>query len=484
MRLPAFLRKNATWLIGLTVTLAVILVPLILLRPQTAAAPDAPLASLLTRVPETDHAHLLKGPYANGPEVTAACLTCHPDSASQIMATTHWTWESQPITVTWRSEPVTIGKKNQINNFCISAQGNEKKCMSCHAGYGWENDQFDFSNPLNVDCLICHADRGAYGKGDFGYPAEGVDLAAAAKSVGRPTRENCGACHYDGGGGNNVKHGDLDSSLNFPSESLDVHMSRLNLQCTDCHRTQDHVIKGRLLADNIVIQAAEQVQCTDCHASTPHEDDRLNAHTKSVACQTCHIPAVALKNPTKTYWDWSAAGQDRPEDHYTYLKIKGEFQYQNSVTPTYRWFNGSNAYRYLLGDTITPTQPTMINLPAGDINDPNAKIFPFKVHVAKQPYDTVNNILLAPRTAGEGGYWTTFDWPSALALGAQDAGITFSGQYGFAETRMYYPATHMVQPAENALQCESCHGANGRMDWQALGYPGDPMTWGGRLQAK
>ena len=48
MRLPAFLRKNATWLIGLTVTLAVILVPLILLRPQTAAAPDTPLASLLT----------------------------------------------------------------------------------------------------------------------------------------------------------------------------------------------------------------------------------------------------------------------------------------------------------------------------------------------------------------------------------------------------------------------------------------------------
>ena len=138
----------------------------------------------------------------------------------------------------------------------------------------------------------------------------------------------------------------------------------------------------------------------------------------------------------------------------------------------------------LLGDTITPTQPTMINLPAGDINDPNAKIFPFKIHIAKQPYDTATNTLLAPRTAGENGYWTTFDWPSALALGAQDAGITFSGQYGFAETWMYYPTTHMVQPAENALQCESCHGADGRMDWQALGYPGDPITWGGRSQAK
>ena len=118
-----------------------------------------------------------------------ACLTCHPDSAAQIMATTHWTWESAPEMADWRGETVTIGKKNQINNFCISAQGNEKTCMSCHAGYGWEDDQFDFSDPHKVDCLVCHADRSTYGKGDYGYPAEGVDLTAAAQSVGLPTRE-------------------------------------------------------------------------------------------------------------------------------------------------------------------------------------------------------------------------------------------------------------------------------------------------------
>ena len=402
MRISALLKKNATWLIGLTVTLAVILIPVLLLRPPATEALKNPAAKLPTRVPETDHAHLLKGPYANGPEVTQACLTCHPNSAAQLMATTHWTWESAPEMADWRGKTVTIGKKNQINNFCISAQGNENTCMSCHAGYGWENDQFDFSDPHKVDCLVCHADRATYGKGDYGYPAEGVDLAAAAQSAGLPTRENCGTCHYDGGGGNNVKHGDLDTSLNFPSENLDVHMSGLNLQCIDCHRTTDHVVKGRLLADNIAIEPTEQVQCTDCHAAAPHKDERINAHTASVACQTCHIPAVALKNPTKVNWDWSTSGQDRPEDHYTYLKIKGDFHYETDVVPTYRWFNGSNAYRYLLEDPITPTLPTMINLPAGDIKDPNAKIFPFKVHVAKQPYDTVNKTLLAPRTVRRG----------------------------------------------------------------------------------
>lgn len=480
MRLPVSLKKNAPWVIGLIVTLAVILVPLALLRPSRSEARDNPAASVPTRVPETDHTHLLKGPYASGAEVTQACLTCHPDAAGQLMATTHWTWESAPVMAEWRGEMVTIGKKNQINNFCISAQGNEEKCMSCHAGYGWGDGDFNFADPLNVDCLVCHADRSLYGKGDYGYPLAEVDLAAAAQSVKLPTRENCGFCHYDGGGGNNVKHGDLDSSLNYPAETLDVHMGRMNLLCIDCHRGTDHRIKGRMLADNLTIAAEEQVQCTDCHAEAPHEDVRINAHMASVACQTCHIPAVALKNPTKLTWDWSTSGQDRPDDHLTYLKIKGDFHYDTDVMPTYLWFNGSNEYRYLLGDKIDPTAPAMINVPAGDINDPTAKIFPFKVHIAKQPYDTVNNILLAPRTAGEGGYWTTFDWPSGLALGAQDAGIPFSGQFGFAETWMYYPATHMVQTASDALRCEGCHGSDGRLDWRALGYDGDPIQWGSR----
>jgi len=125
-----------------------------------------------------------------------------------------------------------------------------------------------------------------------------------------------------------------------------------------------------------------------------------------------------------------------------------------------------------------------MNPPAGSIDDPTAKIFPFKLHVGMQPYDTLYKILLQPLTAGEGGFWTTFDWNSALQLGSQFTGTPYSGQYGFTETWMYWPTTHMVQPAENALQCADCHSSNGRMDWQALGYPGDPMVWGGRTQQR
>lgn len=465
------------WLIGLLVTLAVIIVPLILFWPRASKAANDPWDNVPVRPPHTSHVDLIQGDLTSGPEVTQACLECHTEAAFQVMDTVHWTWESDPVQIEGRPESVTIGKKNQLNNFCIGIQSNWKGCTSCHAGYGWEDAEFDFSIPENVDCLVCHDTSGAYIKTKGGWPAEGIDLLAAAQSVGYPTRENCGGCHFNGGGGNGVKHGDLDSSLYFPSEAVDVHMGRYNFQCTDCHQSQDHDIKGRAIS--VSMDRKNQVYCEDCHSTDLHEDPRINAHTDTVACQTCHIPAGAVKDPTKMVWDWSTAGQDLPEDPHEYLKIKGSFVYETNFTPDYFWYAGIKD-RYLIGDTLDPNQVTELTTLAGDISDPQAKIFPFKTHLAKQPFDSVFNYLLQPRTAGEGGFWATFDWDSALRLGSQDINLPYSGQYGFAETSMYWPITHMVVPSEQALQCDACHSANSRLDWEALGYHGDPIEWGGR----
>ncbi|MGQ9834153.1 MAG: tetrathionate reductase family octaheme c-type cytochrome [Candidatus Villigracilaceae bacterium] len=483
------------WLLGLIGILAVLLVPLIALWPKSARALDDPWAAVPKHPVHVPHADIVAAKFKGvdpaaitGPDITRACLECHPKAAEDVMMTSHWTWQSPEFEIPWRGgETATIGKFNQINNFCISARGNQKSCMSCHIGYDWQEDEnvqdgnygANLKDPANVDCLVCHAQSG-YAKGSYGNPREGVNLLAAAKSVGAPTRIQCGSCHFDGGGGNGVKHGDLDESLYYPSESQDVHMGRNNLICTDCHTTTNHQVKGRLVVDNLTVNPAEQVSCTQCHNANPHADERINLHMDSVACQTCHIPAFAVEDPTKTFWDWSTSGQDIGDDHFTYLKIKGNFVYEKNVQPTYLWFNGNLEYRYLLGDKIDPTQPTYINKVAGNINDPTAKIFPFKLHVAKQPYDTGFSYLLAPITAGPDGYWTTFDWDKAFRLAEQRIGLPYSGSYDFTETYMFWPITHMVQPKENALQCNDCHGDNGRMDWQALGYPGDPMQWGGR----
>ena len=480
--------KKPYWILGLLGLLIVVIVPIVVFLPRTSKPADDPWAYVPKESVHVDHTDIIRAPFETGQEVTRACLECHEEAGQEMLKTSHFTWESQAFNVPWRDEPVTIGKKNQINNFCIGTQGNEKKCTTCHVGFGWSDPSFDFSDVENIDCLACHADTTNYAKGEYGLPATGIDLLFAAQSVRMPTRDNCGKCHFDGGGGNGVKHGDLDESLYFPTENLDVHMGRYDFLCTDCHQTENHQIKGRLVADNYSVNPDEQVACTDCHIITPHDDERINIHTASVACQTCHIPAVALEDPTKVTWDWSTAGHDLAEDHYTYLKIKGNFTYEKDYQPTYTWFNGNLEYRYLLGDKMDPREPTYIDKPAGDIRDPKSKIFPFKIHIAKQPYDTVNDILLQPRTGGnalEGdGFWETFDWPSALELGAQDTGLDYSGQYGFAETWMLWPTTHMVQPKENALNCEDCHSENSRMDWDGLGYLGDPIEWGGRFDVQ
>ena len=469
-----------SWLFGLVLIAGLIVVPILIFLPAgDQPSSGDPWENVPLRIPHTDHTDIIQGPFESPQDVTRACLDCHPEAASEVMATVHWTWESQPYQLEGRDSTVTVGKKNSINNFCIGIQGNWPGCTSCHAGYGWEDANYDFTREENVDCLVCHDNTGTYVKGIAGLPVEGVDLLDVARSVAEPTRENCGSCHFNGGGGNAVKHGDLDETLYFPPSNVDVHMGEHDFLCTDCHQTDEHNIMGRSIS--VSLDDANQIYCTDCHTEDLHEDERINSHIASVACQACHIPNAATRDATKMYWDWSTAGSDEIEESlHTYLKIKGSFVYEANFTPVYRWYNGEVAERYILGDKIDPDQVVSINLPAGSITDPSARIFPFKVHLAKQPYDTVNNILLQPKTYGEGGFWEEFDWGLALQLGSDITGLDYSGEYGFTETEMYWPTTHMVAPSADALTCDQCHGPEGRMDWEALGYFGDPLDWGGR----
>jgi octaheme c-type cytochrome (tetrathionate reductase family) len=477
------------WIGGLIFILVLVSVPVWYFTRSADAEPgqvvDTPWEHMPRRAAHVDHKDLFSGPFETGQQVTQSCLECHEDAGEQVIHTAHWRWQADPVQMEGRDEPVSVGKKNAINNFCIGIQGNWAACTACHAGYGWEDETFDFENTANVDCLVCHDNSGGYRKSKKGLPAEGVDLLAAAKSVGLPTRQNCGGCHFRGGGGNAVKHGDLDESLYYPDENLDVHMGRYDFQCIDCHQTKDHVIGGRAIT--VSVDNANQIACTDCHSSKLHADARINAHTPTVACQTCHIPEVAVKQATKTHWDWSQAGdEEREESTHEYLKIKGSFIYEKNLKPEFIWYNGL-ADRYLLGDELDADGLTPLNHPKGDIRDPNARIWPFKVHLAVQPYDAQYNYLMQPVTSGKGGYWNDFDWDQALKLGSEVTGMDYSGEFGFAATSMYWPQTHMVAPKSQALQCKACHCEKGCIDWEELGYPGDPIKWGGRermLQVK
>ena len=92
------------WLIGLSLTAALILGPILIFFPRTAEAEENPWAHVPERLTQTDHTFLMEGPFETGQEVTQACLACHEDAAFQVMQTAHWTWESEPVSLPARLE--------------------------------------------------------------------------------------------------------------------------------------------------------------------------------------------------------------------------------------------------------------------------------------------------------------------------------------------------------------------------------------------
>lgn len=493
-----------------------------------------------------DHStfEVLQQPFTSGPEVTAACLSCHTEAAKQVQATTHWTWEFK--------HPQTgqvLGKKHEPNVFCGSLKSNYPRCTSCHVGYGWEDSNFDFSVEQNVDCLACHDTTGTYlktedGAGHPAYqdvlvngeykiennrPVKKVDLGWVARSVGATSRQTCGSCHFYGGGGDGVKHGDLDSSLVMPDRALDVHMdaSGLNFSCSTCHTADAHSVDGSRYS----MQAKDthgvdvpgsshggRASCESCHGDKPHAfgiNNKLNDHTGKVACQTCHIPEFARGGvPTKMYWDWSQAATKMKRDEngelvlnakgkpvlyfeydengwMNYANHKGVFRNAVNVPPVYRWFDGQIEYT-MLDDEIDPGKRVSVNKVKGDYDDPDARIWPFKHMTGKQPYDKQTNRLLATNVFGPDGddaLWTNFDWVKALIVGQEDAvasGVAqdlFSGEHGFVDNEMFWPITHMVAPKEQALTCDSCHARDGRLaELKGFYMPGrDSSVWVDRL---
>jgi octaheme c-type cytochrome (tetrathionate reductase family) len=425
----------------------------------------------------------LKKKFASGPEITQACLSCHSEAEAQFHKTIHWKW-----LVPGTEDGKQIGKAGySLNNFCISTnKTNDNSCLACHPGWGTSTE--------SINCMVCHGQKSInwdeafedmqyfMSESDEESQEMAADLSheiqAAAQAVGRPTRKNCGSCHFYGGGGDGVKHGDLDTSLTKPNKALDVHMGLdgQNFDCVRCHTTRQHNIAGRMYTapaythrkSLIEDDTIDKITCESCHSATPHKSgSKANDHTDKVACQSCHIPSMARVNPTKMSWDWSRAGEKKDgkpfktKDEfgkYDYMSIKGQMKWDKNIEPEYFWFNGS-IQSITTADQIDPSGEVAVSAPVGDRQDPNARIFPFKIHHGNQPYDKVHKTLLAPRLSGADGYWKTLDWQRALSVGQKELGLPYSGEFDFVETTYVFPTTHMVAPKENVVACSECHTA-------------------------
>jgi len=430
----------------------------------------------------------IQGPFSDPRKVTQKCLECHEDAADEVMQTQHWNWQQKQVV---NGKEQLYGKKTAMTNFGITVDGNWPHCTSCHIGYGWENASFDFKEKNNIDCLGCHDTTDTYvkAKRGAGMPrgftewlerGKPVDLLYVARNVGKPTKKTCGSCHFGGCGAARVKHGDLDPSFAGPPLEIDIHMAAdgQNFDCQKCHYPEEkHNIMGHYMAPSS--EGNYQSGCVECHSEAPHELKILNSHYEAVACQTCHIPTFARQYPAKTDWDWSTPERESAtEGRYGKIipvKGVGGFSWKKNMTPIYEWYNGTDL-AYMRGDKIDPEGVTALNKPVGSKDDKQSKIFPFKIHRAKQIYDTKYKTIITPfiEKEGETAFWKTYDWDAAAKKGMAATGLRYSGNYDFTNTIMYWRINHGVVPGEKALDCLECHGSHGRMDWQELGYEGDP----------
>ncbi len=450
--------------------------------PGRSMAQQATKSKKLWRTTDHSKHEILQQDFKSGQEVTQACISCHSEAEKQFHKTIHWTWLADPS-----EKKQEYGKAgNSLNNFCISTNKNaDASCLACHPGWGTSKE-----SPVN--CLVCHSQTSMNfdeAMTDIqGFIEEGdeeslemvseiqAELRDAAQNIGLPARKNCGSCHFYGGGGDGVKHGDLDTSLAKPSKTLDVHMGvdGQNFTCTRCHTTTLHNISGRVYTRPAATDRKSLVEddlttkitCESCHTTQPHKGGKkMNEHTDKVACQSCHIPEFARVNPTKMSWDWAQSGKLKDGKKYKtkddfgkydYMSIKGQMKWAKNVEPDYFWYNGV-IKSVTAKDKIDPSGIVKVSWPVGERNDTDSRIYPFKVHMGNQPYDKINQTLLMPLLSSKKGYWDHLNWIEALTVGQESMGLPFSGEFDFVETSYVFPITHMVAPKDQSLSCSECH---------------------------
>lgn len=440
------------------------------------------------------------------------CLRCHADEAHEVFGSSHYQWQGpDPFMLNLpnanRSKLSLINPSiaGGVNSYCGNIVGNWGGCSSCHIGRGTEPSATESTAQLeNIDCLLCH--QKAYKRKKDATTGlmvpdtanMAISMDQAVQTVHQPERANCLQCHAKAGGGDAVKRGDLAlATANTLDEHYDQHMATTgaNLQCQDCHVSQNHKIAGKG-SDLRTTDLNTDISCgnSGCHSSKPHDASSLNRHTTKVACQTCHIPYyaknavdTAATEATETHRTWQV-----PEWNAANNRFDPTPTLANNLVPQYQfWDRYSTAY--LLGDEavkdpVTGNYPT--SRPRGGVNDPASKLFPFKYKTSDYPLHTSpvdgKKRLVALNTSVyfKGGVNGTPNGdPTNAPYDAVASGLSNMAAMGilpgspsmsevsWVTTDTYQLLNHQVGTEDDAVQCTQCHLSKVRMDLQGqLGY--------------
>ena len=259
----------------------------------------------------------------------------------------------------------------------------------------------------------------------------------------------CLRCHLSTGGGPNHKHGVI------PTKDSDIHVAK-GLHCVDCHTTKNHKVAG---GSDLKAQELPDVkiECTNCHKGQVHKGkdaDYLAMHVARIACNTCHIPAIARdpKFPTIVERDWLKPVLNEKTGLYG-----PQNKPASNVRPEYLWWN-----RFMKN----PPEPV------GSIKDPKAKIHPWK----RSTYNVIADAESGkPIFIHTGTYSVTGDPLAAAKKYVEMSGLKFSGAIKGHRETMVFSVNHQVAPKGEALKCTACHSPQGVMDFKKLGYSDDQI---------
>jgi len=247
--------------------------------------------------------------------------------------------------------------------------------------------------------------------------------------------------------------------------------SRYNVNASDAKRTGRPGFRRRVAT------------CESCHGLSPHPADnvvhiKLNDHMDRVACQSCHVPTFARGGVAiKVDWDWRTADETRDGEGYKLTEytqgngehraacksFKGSFEYGENLEPEYHWFNGQMVYTTIDTEFDPSNEPLPINEIQGSVDDPGFRLWPFKRMHTIQPFDEGLNTLVYMHLWGQddAAFWGNYNFGPAIEAGMSEERVPYSDDYGFVETVSFWPITHMVAPAEQAVHCGECHQRGG-----------------------
>jgi len=182
-------------------------------------------------------------------------------------------------------------------------------------------------------------------------------------------------------------------------------------------------------------------------------------------------PSLRLEDPTKATWDWSKAATPREEDPHHYLKIQGEFTYEQGALPRIRWFTARGSLP--LGDSDRPDQVTR-STARGASTTPRS-------HLALQSTGPSSPTTRKKRTSSRlvtGGLrllLDTFDWQDHLPARRAASHLPYSVATA-SPPPICTGRSCTWWPEGAGVRCNRLPRRGQRLYWKALGYQGDPLT--------